>query len=168
MLLCNHHIPSFVTVISFNLNKTITKSMLVSISVSEMKRLRFWEFPFEPGLSDFKIWFLALLKHVTLAVNPNSVRFCWCRMFSLRFPKWKSEGTHPWELLSKGRLSLVGKEHVLSQGHDGLTRNPATSALQTGHFINDLEISIMSLDSLFQASWWVLPEFQEELLSSRI
>lgn len=45
----------------------------------------------------------------------------------------------------KGRLSLVGKEHVLSQGHDGLTRNPTTSALQIGRFIDDLEISIMSL-----------------------
>lgn len=46
--------------------------------------------------------------------------------------------------MSKGRLSLVGREHMLSQGHDGLTRNPTSSALQTGHFINDLEISIMS------------------------
>lgn len=38
---------------------------------------------------------------------------------------------------------------MLSQGHDGLTRlcelhgDPITSDMQTGHFINDFEISIM-------------------------
>lgn len=36
---------------------------------------------------------------------------------------------------------------MLSQGHDGLTSelhgDPITSDMQTGHFINDFEISIM-------------------------